>query len=322
MPINPTDFTENKSATIQFSYPAVDNVIYDKTNSSFFVPNNNIAPNFSYTDATNNLYFSGALMKGYISSSNIQSSPELVLEHQAVSTNSKFYVVIPLSKTDKSSSSLNKLKAGSGVTIDLNSDIPKNKNIYHYLSTSNTHVFVFESPITLKSSSSFDGTNVSGVPTPQNSQKFKITSNTKVEDEIVCGYSEDDNSKKPSKKKTTKTTSYSIAMFLINIVIIMGSLHILNVYGQNIGAALFGLSLIFLVILGGLIYLYRTKLNYLIIFGSLGVTISLVCILSFASLFVPFQKWFSNIKPPQQTVNNFVPEKKSNGLNFLNLNSK
>ena len=309
-PIDFTAFKENKSATIQFSYPAVDNVQLLK-DGSFFLPNNSVSPNFSYTDGTNNLYISGATIKGYI----LENSSKLVLQHQSVNSDKKFYVVIPLLKDRKASSSLSKLNSNSKVSIDLNSDIPTNRNIYHYMSSNDEHVFVFEKGI----STSLSGITSTFIVPGANSQKYKITSNTKVEDEIVCGYSEDAETTPATEEKITTTTSYSIAMFIINSLIIILSLHILLSYAENVKTAMFAFSGVFVVGLTVLIYLYRTKINYLIILGSLGVTFLIVTLLSFFSMNPTsyLGEWFN---PKNKTTSSSVTTSKGpDGLGFLKI---
>lgn len=303
-------FTENKSATIQFSYPAVDNVQL-LADGSFFLPNNSVAPNFSYTDGTNNLYISGPTIKGYI----LSNSTQLVLQHQSVNSDKKFYVVIPLLSDKKASSSLSKLNKTSKVSIDLNSDIPTNRNIYHYLSSNNEHVFVFEKGI----STSLSGISAKfTVPSPT-SQKYKITSNTKVEDEIVCGYSEDAETTPAKEEKTITTTSYSIAMFIINSLIIISSLHILLSYGENVKTAVFAFSGLFILVLSFLIYLYRTKINHLIILGSLGVTFLIVTVLSFFSM-NPTSYLGQWLNPKDKTTSiSVTTSKRPDNLGFLKI---
>ena len=321
MPIDLTNFVENTTATIQFSYPAVDNINL-LSDGSFFLPNNNsITPNFSYTDTKNNLnlYISGPTIKGYISSSNIINNPELVLVHKSIHTDTEFYVVIPLNITGNAKSSLSKLNVSSSVSLDLNSDIKTNRNIYHYfIPSSKKHVFVFETPIDFKPG--IDAAkNDSGVSfTDSDLQKYKITRNTKVEDEVVCDYSEDAKPTAAKENKNMTTFSYSIAMFLINIIIIMVSLHIIGSYGQNISGALFGITVICALLCAGAIYLYRKQVNYLIIFGSLGATFAFVCILSFLSLITPFRDWFvKKVLPTTPTV--VTPPKRSGTPAFLSI---
>jgi hypothetical protein len=309
-PIDFTAFNENKSATIQFSYPAVDNVQLLK-DGSFFLPNNSVSPNFSYTDGTNNLYISGATIKGYI----LENSSKLVLQHQSVNSDKKFYVVIPLLKDKKASSSLSKLNSNSKVSIDLNSDIPTNRNIYHYMSSNDEHVFVFEKGI----STSLSGISSTFIVPGANSQKYKITSNTKVEDEIVCGYSEDAETTPAKEEKITTTTSYSIAMFIINSLIIISSLQILLSYGENVKTAVFAFSGLFTLVLSFLIYLYRTKINHLIILGSLGVTFLIVTLLTFFSMNPSsyIGQWFD---PKNKTISSSVTTSKGpDGLGFLKI---
>ncbi len=285
MSIEVSDFTENSNISVQFSYPVVDNVIYNNDTSSFFLPNNSVAPNFAYTDGVNNLYISGATIKGYLSSSNIKSNPELVLEHQSSSSDKKFYVVIPLKYDTKATSSLSKLKSGSKVSLDLNKDISQQNTIYHYLSTG-VHVFVFDAPISIKPNV-LKGQNISGVPTSSAEKKYKITSNTKIEDEVVCSYS-DDASTKPAEDKITTTTTYSFAMLFLNIVLISICIHLIIMNdGGLIRKILLGLSTVSFIILFVLTILYKMHTNYMIVTGSLMFTSVVVIVLSIWALMRP-----------------------------------
>jgi len=301
MPITPTDFTDNKSATIQFSYPAVDNVVFDKTTASFFLPNNSVAPNFSYTDGTNNLYISGATVKGYISNagSYIKSNPELVLEHLSANTASKFYVIIPLVVNSSSKSTLNNLKSGSKALLDLNKDIPAKNAIYHFIDQNNIHFFVFDKPITTKTSLS--GQSISEIAsTTPNGQKYKITSNTKVEDEIVCDYSEEVPQTKES-DKNLKTLGYSVTMLLINVVIITVGLQLIISYRDVAPVILSVIFCLACLVLAALIYYNLKKLDLLIIYGSLGVTSVFMCIISFWAIFNKsfIKMWLQNTTVPK-----------------------
>ena len=277
MPIKVSDFNEKSNISVQFSYPVVDNVIYNNDTSSFFLPNNSVAPNFAYTDGVNNLYISGATIKGYISSSNIKSNPELVLEHQSSSSDKKFYVVIPLKYDTKATSSLSKLKSGSKVSLDLNKDISQKNTIYHYLSTGGVHVFVFDAPISIKQNV-LSVQNISGVPT-SGGEKYKITSNTKVEDEIVCGYSEETDTAASGKDKTVTTILYSVAMFFINAVIMVLCLQLMTI--NSVKVPLFALAGLATLVLAALTYSKKSNINLLIVYGSLSVTTAIICILSF-----------------------------------------
>ena len=278
-----TLFKEIKNTSIQFSYPAVDNVAYDKASSSFFLPNNSVTPNFSYTDAKNNLYISGASIRGYIRSNSpvsiTKSSRELVLEHQQANSDKKFYVVIPIKQDVKSKTTLSKLNEKSRIVLDLNSDISNQNTIYHYMSTpGNIRVFVFSQPITVKSGF-FAGSNVpSGLPTSTStiSQKFKISSNTKVEDEIVCGYSEDAK-KKPAQDKTATTVAISFGSLLLNIVLLVIFLYLFKNYGDKLlsndmlhVSVLITYFIIWLIVFGLFVWFAKTKkTNYTIVTGSL-----------------------------------------------------
>jgi hypothetical protein len=316
---DPKIFVENKSAMIQFSYPAVDNVRYNSTDSSFFMPNNSVAPNFSYTDAENNLYISGATIKGYISDSNIKNTTELVLEHQSVNSDKKFYVVIPLNVTTSAKSSFSKLKANSSVSIDLNSDIKTNRNIYHYLSSNDTHVFVFETPIDIKPNTLVPK-NTSGVPATPASQKYKIMRNTKVEDEIVCGYSEDSN-KKPGEDKSATTVATSFGTLLINIMLIVLFLHSFSKYHSKvIDNQIFYIVVLFVawvVFFGVFTWSANTKkTNYTIATGSLWLTITFM----FSLVFFPesaYAKFFVKSPIISAAASAMPPPKPPIGLGFL-----
>ena len=275
-----TLFKEIKNTSIQFSYPAVDNVAYDKASSSFFLPNNSVTPNFSYTDAKNNLYISGASIRGYIRSNSpvsiTKSSRELVLEHQQANSDKKFYVVIPIKQDVKSKTTLSKLNEKSRIVLDLNSDISNQNTIYHYMSTpGNIRVFVFSQPITVKSGF-FAGSSGLPMSTSTISQKFKISSNTKVEDEIVCGYSEDAK-KNPAQDKTATTVAISFGSLLLNIVLLVIFLYLFKNYGDKLlsndmlhVSVLITYFIIWLIVFGLFVWFAKTKkTNYTIVTGSL-----------------------------------------------------
>ena len=275
-----TLFKEIKNTSIQFSYPAVDNVAYDKASSSFFLPNNSVTPNFSYTDAKNNLYISGASIRGYIRSNSpvsiTKSSRELVLEHQQANSDKKFYVVIPIKQDVKSKTTLSKLNEKSRIVLDLNSDISNQNKIYHYLGTDNRHVFVFHQPITVNSNFLLSGGAVT-IPTPAPSGGQKYTINpTKVEDEIVCGYSEDAK-KKPAQDKTATTVAISFGSLLLNIVLLVIFLYLFKNYGDKLlsndmlhVSVLITYFIIWLIVFGLFVWFAKTKkTNYTIVTGSL-----------------------------------------------------
>ena len=278
-----TEYPTDPKVSIQFSYPVVDNIIYDTAKNNFFLPNNSVGPNFSYTDGNNNLYISGATIKGYIRQNNpatLTNYPrELVLEHQQANSDGTFLVVIPINPIKTSKTSLSKLNSQSATSLDLNSDIIMNQNkIYHYLGTDNRHVFVFHQPITVNSNFLLSGGAVT-IPTPSAGQKYTINP-TKVEDEIVCGYSENAK-KKTAQDKTATTTTYSFTMLFLNIVLISICIHLIIMNdGGLIRKILLGSSIVSLIILIVLTILYKKHTNYMIVTGSLMFTSVLVFVLS------------------------------------------
>ena len=287
-----TDYPTDPKVSIQFSYPVVDNIIYDTGRNNFFLPNNSVGPNFSYTDGNNNLYISGATIKGYIRQNNpatLTNYPrELVLEHQQANSDGTFLVVIPINPIKTSKTSLSKLNSQSATSLDLNSDIIMNQNkIYHYLGTDNRHVFVFHQPITVNSNFSLSGGAVTiPAPAPSGGQKYTINP-TKVEDEVVCSYSEDA-SAKPAEDKITTTTTYSFAMLFLNIVLISICIHLIIMNdGGLIRKILLGSSFVSFIILLVLTIVYKKHTNYMIVTGSLMFTSVLVFVLSGMALMRP-----------------------------------
>jgi hypothetical protein len=259
---------EEANTSIQFSYPRVDNIIL--ASDSFFIPNSSTTPSFSLTDGKNNQYISGNAIKGYIATNNIKSSPELILEHQSANTATKFYVVIPLARDSKPTSTLSKLKANSSVSLDLNSDIPLKNTVYHYLEN-NIHVFVFDKPITIGQEQFKNVTNsLSFVPfiTGSSTQTYKIKSNTKIEDEVVCGSVETNtvNSKSAEDVKNT-TIVYSVGMFLLCVVLIIISMQVLTNMNADSRFWFAVGSLPIFFIFGGLLIAYAKKPNYAVVFG-------------------------------------------------------
>lgn len=272
-----SDFQEEPLTSIQFSYPRVDNITL--SSNSFFIPNSSTTPSFSLTDGKNNQFISGTAVKGYIASNNIKSNPELIIEHQSANTGTKFYVVIPLARDSNTKSTLSKLNTGSSVSLDLNSDIPLKNTVYHYLEKS-THVFVFDKPITIGANQFKNvSNNVSTVPALTNSstQKYKIKSNTKVEDEVVCGSVEPDTATtKTTEDKKNTTIVYSFGMFLVCIVLIGISMKlIMDMKPDNRFYFIIACIPVFSIFLF-LFLVYRTKINYAIIFGSLAATLVII----------------------------------------------
>ena len=273
------DFKEEPNTSIQFSYPRVDNIKL-MTDNSFFIPNSSTAPSFSLTDGKYNQYISGTAVKGYIASNGIKSNPELVLEHRSIA-GTPFYVVIPLTRDSNTQSTVSKLKAGSSVSIDLNSDIPLKNTVYHYLDDSNTHMFVFDKPITIGANQFTNASNLSAVKSLATSspptQMYKIKSNTKVEDEVVCGSVEPETatSKTIEDKKNT-TIVYAFGMFLLCIVLIIISMQMLLTMNADskfwFAVACFPIF----IVLVALLITYANKPNYATIFGSLTATIVIV----------------------------------------------
>jgi hypothetical protein len=270
------NFKEEPNTSIQFSYPRVDNIKLMADNS-FFIPNSSTAPSFSLTDGKNNQYISGTAVKGYIASNGIKSNPELVLEHQSIA-GKPFYVVIPLTRDQNTKSTVSRLKAGSSVSIDLNSDIPLKNTVYHYLE-SNTHMFVFDKPITIGANQFTNASNLSTVKSfsSSSSQMYKIKSNTKVEDEVVCGSVEPETAtSKTTEDKKNTTIVYAFGMFLLCIVLIIISMQVLLT--MNADSKFWAAVACFpiFIILVALLITYANKPNYATIFGSLTATIVIV----------------------------------------------
>ena len=172
---------------------------------------------------------------------------------------------------------MSKLKENSRIVLDLNSDISNQNTIYHYMSTpGNIRVFVFSQPITVKSGF-FTGTNVpEGLPTTGVTQQFKIKSPTKVEDEIVCGYSEDA-PVKPGEDKTATTVVTSFGSLLLNIVLLVLFLYLFKNYGDKLLSndklhvfVIIACVIIWLIVFGIFVsFASKKKTNYMIVTGSL-----------------------------------------------------
>jgi hypothetical protein len=269
------DFTEEPNTSIQFSYPRVDNIAL--ANNSFFIPNSSTAPSFSLTDGKNNQFISGTAVKGYIASNGIQSNPELVLEHQSIAGTS-FYVVIPLTPDSNTKSTVSRLKTGSSVSLDLNSDIPLKNTVYHYLQNK-IHVFVFDKPITIGASQFSNVSKLNNISSfsTSSTQMYKIKSNTKVEDEVVCGSVEPETAtSKTTEDKKNTTIVYAFGMFLLCIVLIIISMQMLLTMNADskfwFAVACFPIF----IVLVALLITYANKPNYAVVFGSLTATIVIV----------------------------------------------
>lgn len=203
----------------------------------------------------------------------------------------------------------------------MNGDIPVNKTIYYYLSGGKTHVFVFNEPIPV-GNNQFSGTSVSNLlkGPAAGDTKAKIVSNTKVEDEIVCDYSEDSD-KPPAEDKSATTVATSFGMLLLNIMLLVLFLHFFQNYKDKILAndnlhvfLIFSLFVVWVVFIGVFAWATSKKMtNYTIGFGSLLVSFTFI----FALIFSPnsdFAKFFAKTPviigattttPPKPHINSF-----------------
>jgi len=218
MSINLGNPSSKKTANVQYTYPAsnVQLTTGDK-NYSFFLYNSGSQSSFSFTDMSGSTsrYISGVSTNATITATNhtisrVPHEAELVITHKTM-TGSTFYVVVPLKQTSDSKAKTSQIDLllesdrNTTVNFDLNLDLD-NPNIIYYQLSNNTDVFVFDKAINVKTdkinglNSSTDFTGIKAETTP-----FKITSHSKVEDEIECNYEgETDATAKPAFVNTSK----------------------------------------------------------------------------------------------------------------------
>jgi hypothetical protein len=292
MSINLGNPSSKKSANVQYTYPAsnVQLTTGDK-NYSFFLYNSGSQSSFSFTDITGSTsrYISGVSTNAIITGNNnnisrVPHDAELVITHKTM-TGSTFYVVVPLKQTSDSKAKTSQIDLllesdpNTTVNFDLNLDLD-NPNIIYYQLLNNTDVFVFDKAINvktdkingLKTSTIFTGIKDKNTP-------FKITSHSKVEDEIECNYEgETDATAKPADVTTVnKIFIWGCALIGILFFLLFGLTNIQNNIEESLRTKihlLFGFIgfLLFLIF----IWLLSAKSNT----TSLNITYSSLTIMS------------------------------------------
>jgi hypothetical protein len=252
MSINLGNPSSKKSANVQYTYPAsnVQLTTGDK-NYSFFLYNSGSQPSFSFTDMSGSTsrYISGVSTNATITANNhtisrVPHDAELVITHRSM-TGSTFYVVVPLkyitdSKVKTSQIDL-LLESDPNTTanFDLNLDLA-NPNIIYYRLVADTSrdmdIFVFDKAINVKTDkiNSLNPSSIFTGKSPTNS--FKITSRSKVEDEIVCNYEgETDSIAKPADTNTVnKIFIWGCALIGILFFLLFGLTNVENNISDDI----------------------------------------------------------------------------------------
>lgn len=243
MSINLGNPSSKKSANVQYTYPAsnVQLTTGDK-NYSFFLYNSGSQPSFSFTDMSGSTsrYISGVSTNATITANNhtisrVAHNAELVITHRSM-TGSTFYVVVPLKQTSDSKAKTSQIDLllesdpNTTANFDLNVDLA-NPNIIYYQLEDNTDVFVFDKAINVKTDK-INGLKTSNIFTSIKAQTtpFKITSHSKVEDEIECNYEgETDSIAKPADTNTVnKIFIWGCALIGILFFLLFGLTNIEN----------------------------------------------------------------------------------------------
>ena len=225
MPIELGTPSSKKSANVQYTYPASNvQLISGDKNYSFFLYNSSSQSSFSFTDMSGSTsrYISGVSTNATITANNhtisrVPHDAELVITHRSM-TGSTFYVVVPLKKTSDSKAKPSQIDLllesdpNTTVNFDLNLDLANPNIIYYQLEDEdNTDVFVFDKVINVKTDKIIDlkpsdiFTGIKKSTLTEDNSPFKITSHSKVEDEIECNYEgETDATVKPADVNTSK----------------------------------------------------------------------------------------------------------------------
>ena len=245
MPIELGNPKSKKTANVQYTYPASNvQLIEGKNNYSFFLYNSG-SQSFSFTDMTNSItrYISGVSTNASITKKNhnisrVAHNAELVITHKTMN-GSTFYVVVPLNHNSTAKTSQIDLILDSDekttTNFDLNIDLD-NPNIIYYQLADNTDVFVFDKAISVKTDkiNNLDSSDIF-TTIKEKTTPIKITSHSKVEDEIECNYEgETDATAKPADVTTVnKIFIWGCALIGILFFLLFGLTNIENNYADQ-----------------------------------------------------------------------------------------
>ena len=300
MSINLGNPSSKKSANVQYTYPAsnVQLTTGDK-NYSFFLYNSGSQPSFSFTDMSGSTsrYISGVSTNATITANNhiisrVAQNAELVITHKTM-TGSTFYVVVPLKQTSDSKAKTSQIDLllesdpNTTVNFDLNLDLA-NPNIIYYQLEDNTDVFVFDKVINVKTDK-INGLKTSTIFTSIKTTPFKITSHSKVEDEIECNYEgETDATAKPADVTTVnKIFIWGCALIGILFFLLFGLTNIENNYADkknNIYMLLGFIGFILFLIFIGLLSAKSNTTSLNITYSSLTIMSLMFIVLSYLAL--------------------------------------
>ena len=248
MSINLGNPSSKKTANVQYTYPASNvQLTTGDNNYSFFLYNSGSQPSFSFTDMSGSTsrYISGVSTNASITATNhtisrVPHEAELVITHRSM-TGSTFYVVVPLKQTSDSKAKTSQIDLllesdpNTTANFELNDNLA-NPNIIYYQLADNTDVFVFDKAINVKTDK-INGLKTSKIFTSIKTKTtpFKITSHSKVEDEIVCNYEgETDSIAKPADTNTVnKIFIWGCALIGILFFLLFGLTNIENNYTDN-----------------------------------------------------------------------------------------
>ena len=303
MSLNLGNPSSKKSANVQYTYPASNvQLISGDKNYSFFLYNSSSQSSFSFTDMSGSTsrYISGVSTNATITANNhiisrVQHDAELVITHKTM-TGSTFYVVVPLKQTSDSKAKTSQIDLllesdpNTTVNFDLNLDLD-NPNIiyYQFEDEDNTDVFVFDKVINVKTDK-IKGLKTSTIFTNiKTKTPFKITSHSKVEDEIECNYEgETDATAKPADVTTVnKIFIWGCALIGILFFLLFGLTNIENNYADkknNIYMLLGFIGFILFLIFIGLLSAKSNTTSLNITYSSLTIMSLMFIVLSYLAL--------------------------------------
>ena len=303
MSINLGNPSSKKSANVQYTYPASNvQLISGDKNYSFFLYNSGSQSSFSFTDMSGSTsrYISGVSTNATITANNhtisrVPNDAELVITHKTM-TGSTFYVVVPLKQTSDSKVKTSQIDLllesdpNTTVNFDLNLDLDNPNIIYYQLEDEdNTDVFVFDKVINVKTDK-INGLKTSTFFTSiKTKTPFKITSHSKVEDEIECNYEgETDATAKPADVTTVnKIFIWGCALIGILFFLLFGLTNIENNYADkknNIYMLLGFIGFILFLIFIGLLSAKSNTTSLNITYSSLTIMSLMFIVLSYLAL--------------------------------------
>lgn len=175
-----------KDAVFQYSYPPTKATSglpsYDKINPNFVA---SFKPSKKSTT-----YQSGFCTNITLAKSshklNTSQDAELVLEHSTTS-NTKFYVVIPIIMGGTESTQIDNFLSDEGFYLDTDL-VNTGKDMICYYDTSNYYVFVFKTPIKIKSTKTLTPLSSNPFNGIKDKNAFAVTNAQNFQEEVQCEY--------------------------------------------------------------------------------------------------------------------------------------